>query len=175
MMEGKELFGYFQRQILGSEYDIDYYEPARQIISDMRYFYEHIKRTKINTKFDFRIYPDLDCRISGHFVRAIFDNDYFAWRDEEKVIKLLKIYDITYELFNRDTDSEEIVKMIIEWAKVVDWYAGVNLKDHVPSFIGCSGVINGVLSLWDKIEKEMNELREFDEIDDMDYNLDMED
>lgn len=155
----EKLFKEYEEKYLNTKdenYFIDYLNEARAIIKDLEYFGEHIKRTRMSKKYGFVITPSA-YGITDWFTRELFQYR-ISWYglDEDKMVNTLKLHDITRKLFDLTEHGSKlgIVDDITKWADVIGYFSGIELRDHIHHFIGCSRGIESISSEWDKIIKK---------------------
>lgn len=162
----EERFKAIEEKILGS-YDNKYHNyhiEALEILNDLKYFKEHIKRTKQSKRFTFHIAPS-SYDIYADFLEVLFPvRQQCFWRNNvENIIKRLKIFDITKRLFsslytNTPTEyylNNSTLKDLIEWSKIIAFEVDIDLKEMVGSFIVSGVSYLEVIEKWNEIEKEV--------------------
>lgn len=154
----KKLEGFEKKYLAPDKIDYysKYYRDAVDIIADIKYLKEHIKRTKTNKRFDFTLIPSSPGIIYDYFIKNLFfsfiqsSGEYSLVNSgAEDIIDLLKICDISRTIFNciEDHITEDLMESNILRATIIDlleldkvslYYANIKISEYYHGFFGCS-------------------------------------
>lgn len=139
----------FTNKYVKPEIKQNYHFEATNLLSDLRYLKEHAKRTKVSERFGFTILPSMEGLIVDYFLRELIYKNESKLKYEGEIVKLLKILDITKEIYKilEDTVNQEIlgekiylfnetVNDLIEWNDVCEYFVRVDVIKLIDSFIG---------------------------------------
>lgn len=150
----------FKEKYLTREQKTGYYKEVENIIRDLKFFKEYIRRTKTNQRFNFVLIPCMDGVIYSSFLKQMMLKSEYYLEDKEVLELLLIIFDITLKLFSIITENlmeENIllystIKDLIEWDEITNYFTGVNPTECIGCFVGSS---------WqcEKIEEIINRIR----------------
>lgn len=126
---------------------LEYYEKARDLISDIAYLKEHHRRTR-KSSYGVDITPTLSGLIVGHFLYQIFSSQLMKsyWDKEKYVILALQhfvvsqaIVDIIYDFAWHEKLKPNVVMDDYEKLReVLRWYYEIDIDNLLGCFIGCS-------------------------------------
>lgn len=111
---------------------------TRDIISDIKYFSEHIKRTQKSKFISYVPLPSNDASIHNRFVKKIGENILYNLYDENRCMIYISLYEIMESIFKNyyEEDSNAVVEYN-EFRPVLMYYLGED-NDFLDCFIGCS-------------------------------------
>jgi len=133
-------------------------QDVHRILRDVEYFKEHITRLKSIEFFSFDLRLSCPGLIFDFFFRMI---DHYIMkeilRDEEQLLRLLKIYHTLISLIKaterwEDKRRNQDVKRLIKFSKVVEWFLELKLDDYLSAFIGCSSMSESIREHIKKLE-----------------------
>ena len=113
-IEGK--FEKIEKEVLDTQdkdYFLNYLTEARQLIDDIKYFEAHINRTRISKRFSLEVLISHKGVIMDWFVKELFDKNTLCIIKEDYFVERLKIYDITYAIFDKIHyhDQDQLLKI----------------------------------------------------------------
>lgn len=113
---------------------------TRDIVSDLKYFKEHIQRTKKSKFVTYTVIPSQEKLIHNVIVKKIGEYMLYDINDEDRCCFYISIYEILCGIFNNYFDeTERTIKEYKEFKPVLNYYLfGVTDTDIATCFIGCS-------------------------------------
>jgi len=129
-----------------------YYIVAKDIISDIGYFSEHIQRVSKSKYTNYNVLPDLKGS-HGHFVSDLF-RYYPVCKSTmpEEIQPLLVIHDLALKMMqdiNKDQNSEIYTDYAI--LRQICWdYSTIDLSTYVSDFVACS---QGATFVYSKLQE----------------------
>jgi hypothetical protein len=120
---------------------------TRDIVSDLKYFKEHIQRTKKSKFVTYTVIPSQEKLIHNVIVKKIGEHMLYDITDEDLCSFYVSIYEILLGIFNKYFDeTERTIKEYREFKPILDYYLfGVTDTDIATCFIGCSRGISNFL------------------------------
>jgi hypothetical protein len=129
--------------VFSSERNMEIFQEARTMLSDLSYIQEHFMRTK-KSKFNIAITPCLGGVIMDDFFMKLFDSMCYS-RSAEQIKKMLSLYYLCYNVMQPVCQWDNMrlagsIEKMLELSDLVEFYSGERLENNVTSFCGCGSM-----------------------------------
>jgi hypothetical protein len=123
---------------------------TRDILSDIAYFDEHVKRTQKSNFVTYTVLPSNTRSISNNFVKEVGEAIIYS-RKEDQCMIYVAIYEIMSAIFDewyrKDSKAAEEYN---EFFPVLEYFLNIKDDSFIDCFIGCS---HGIGDLHSKLSK----------------------